>query len=94
MARPGSHGGGTIGGPARQQRDPAAGLHPPPAGHNWSWRGRPSALAGRDHDAPAPAELSDDGYTLLHWTQGGMTFWAVSDVTLEDLQSFVAQFQK
>jgi anti-sigma factor RsiW len=29
-----------------------------------------------------------DGYTLLHWTRGGMTFWAVSDVNERDLQTF------
>jgi len=29
-----------------------------------------------------------DGYTLLHWTRGGMTFWAVSDVNEKDLQAF------
>ena len=41
-----------------------------------------------------PASQTRSGYNILHWTRGGMTFWAVSDVTLEDLQSFVAQFQK
>ncbi len=29
-----------------------------------------------------------DGYALLHWTRGGMTFWAVSDVNEADLKSF------
>lgn len=36
----------------------------------------------------APAERSQDGYTLLNWTQGGMTFWAVSDVNKADLATF------
>jgi anti-sigma factor RsiW len=36
-----------------------------------------------------PAEARPgDGYTLLHWTRGGMTFWAVSDVNEKDLQAF------
>jgi anti-sigma factor RsiW len=36
-----------------------------------------------------PAEAKPgDGYTLLHWTRGGMTFWAVSDVNEKDLQTF------
>jgi anti-sigma factor RsiW len=36
-----------------------------------------------------PAEAKPgDGYTLLHWTRGGMTFWAVSDVNEKDLQAF------
>jgi anti-sigma factor RsiW len=29
-----------------------------------------------------------NGYTLLHWSRGGMTFWAVSDVDEKDLQVF------
>jgi anti-sigma factor RsiW len=41
-----------------------------------------------------PASQTRSGYNVLHWTSGGMTFWAVSDVTVEDLQSFVTQFQK
>ena len=41
-----------------------------------------------------PASQTRSGYNILHWTRSGMTFWAVSDVTPEDLQSFVAQFQK
>jgi mycothiol system anti-sigma-R factor len=28
------------------------------------------------------------GYNLLHWTAGGMTFWAVSDLNAGDLQGF------
>jgi anti-sigma factor RsiW len=37
----------------------------------------------------APAESKPgDGYTLLHWTRGGMTFWAVSDVNEADLKAF------
>jgi len=36
-----------------------------------------------------PAEARPgDGYTLLHWTRGGMTFWAVSDVNDQDLHAF------
>jgi anti-sigma factor RsiW len=36
---------------------------------------------------PDEAKLAD-GYTLLHWTRAGMTFWAVSDVNETDLQAF------
>jgi len=37
----------------------------------------------------APAEAHPgDGYTLLHWTRAGMTFWAVSDVNQADLRTF------
>jgi anti-sigma factor RsiW len=41
------------------------------------------------HGDLGPAEAKPgDGYTLLHWTRGGMTFWAVSDVAEKDLQAF------
>jgi len=29
------------------------------------------------------------GYNLLHWTQSGMTYWAVSDLNSSELQEFV-----
>ncbi|HLK51595.1 MAG TPA: sigma-70 family RNA polymerase sigma factor [Bryobacteraceae bacterium] len=31
---------------------------------------------------------SRDGYNLLHWTSGAMTYWAISDLSLTDLQEF------
>ena len=38
---------------------------------------------------PGPSEAKPgDGYTLLHWTRAGMTFWAVSDVNEADLRTF------
>ncbi len=45
---------------------------------------------------PAQAGVSDalaraaprQGYNLLHWAQGGMVFWAVSDVNPDDLGEF------
>ena len=43
---------------------------------------------------PAPAgRHSRDGYTLLDWRQGGMTYWAVSDVNPNDLDAFEALLQ-
>ncbi len=35
-----------------------------------------------------------NGYNLIHWSQGGMTFWAVSDVSPQDLQTFVHLLQQ
>lgn len=36
-----------------------------------------------------PAEAHPaGGYTLVHWSRGGMTFWAVSDVNEADLRAF------
>ena len=33
------------------------------------------------------------GYNLLHWTQSGMTYWAVSDLNSTELQEFVRLVQ-
>jgi anti-sigma factor RsiW len=30
--------------------------------------------------------VSRDGYNAVHWTSGGMTYWAVSDVSAQDLE--------
>jgi anti-sigma factor RsiW len=34
------------------------------------------------------------GYNLIHWSQSGMTYWAVSDLNSGDLQLFVQLIQK
>ena len=34
------------------------------------------------------ASSSENGFHFLHWTRGGMTFWAVSDVDPADLRQF------
>jgi anti-sigma factor RsiW len=34
------------------------------------------------------------GYNIIQWTKGGMTYWAVSDVTPGDLQAFVQLVQQ
>jgi anti-sigma factor RsiW len=36
---------------------------------------------------------TDNGYNLFHWSQSGMTFWAVSDVETTQLETFVQLFQ-
>jgi anti-sigma factor (TIGR02949 family) len=33
------------------------------------------------------------GYHLIHWTKSGMTYWAVSDLNLNELQQFVRLMQ-
>lgn len=47
---------------------------------------------------PASGEASDtmsvDGYTVLHWRQGDLEFWAVSDVAAGDLVEFRTAFQR
>ncbi len=49
---------------------------------------------------PAPAEResglqasSDNGYNIMHWDTGGVSYWAVSDVSKPDLNEFVSQFR-
>jgi anti-sigma factor RsiW len=41
---------------------------------------------------PAPAR-PHDGYNLLRWTQGGLEFWAVSDVEAGDLRALRDAFK-
>ena len=35
-----------------------------------------------------PKMSSRQGFNLVHWTRQGMTFWAVSDLNLDELQQF------
>jgi anti-sigma factor RsiW len=39
--------------------------------------------------AAGPGAGSRSGYNFEHWTQGGMTFWAVSDLEAGELAAFV-----
>ena len=43
------------------------------------------APAGKNVD---PQQLTRQGYHLIHWVQGGMDFWAVSDVETVQLDKF------
>ena len=51
----------------------------------------PTAQAGA---AQAPEATQRQGYNLVHWTQNGMNFWAVSDVEAAQLKEFVADWGK
>jgi anti-sigma factor (TIGR02949 family) len=48
-------------------------------------------------DSLQQASRSDDmpreGYHVLHWTEGGMVFWAVSDLNLPELRAFEEAFR-
>jgi anti-sigma factor RsiW len=33
------------------------------------------------------------GYNVIHWNRSGMTFWAVSDINLSELQEFTQAVQ-
>jgi anti-sigma factor RsiW len=52
----------------------------------FSW---PAPQAG---DTPAAIEVRQ-GYNQIHWMQGGMTYWAVSDLNVDELQAFVQLVQ-
>jgi len=43
--------------------------------------------------APPAGKHTVDGYTLLDWSKGGMTYWAVSDVNPNDLVQFESLHQ-
>ena len=43
--------------------------------------------------APGEAEETRQGYALVHWSQGGMTCWAVSDLNPSDLREFTRLVQ-
>jgi anti-sigma factor RsiW len=43
--------------------------------------------------APSGETMATDGYTLVHWRQGDLDFWAVSDVAGGDLDQFRRAFE-
>ena len=42
---------------------------------------------------PVGIATKHDGYSLVRWTSGGLEFWAVSDIDLDDLQLFHRTFK-
>ena len=40
------------------------------------------------------APQTREGYNIFHWSQGGMTYWAVSDLADDELQTFVTLLRK
>jgi anti-sigma factor RsiW len=51
------------------------------------WPGAANAISN-------PAVADRNGYSIVHWTQDGMTFWAVSDVGPGELRAFTAAWQE
>lgn len=41
----------------------------------------------------APQVAVRQGYNLIHWTRAGMSYWAVSDLNLSELQTFAQALQ-
>jgi anti-sigma factor RsiW len=50
--------------------------------------------AAESDAAQAPETAQRQGYNLVHWTQNGMNFWAVSDVESSQLREFTKDWQK
>jgi anti-sigma factor RsiW len=42
----------------------------------------------------APGKLTLQGYHLIHWTQAGMNYWAISNLNESELQDFVHLVQE
>jgi len=43
---------------------------------------------------PTPLTTSRSGYNIVRWSQGGMTFWAISDLDPKELAEFAGDFQR
>lgn len=50
----------------------------------------PASSSDAKAQAQAPVLSARQGYQLVHWTQGGMRAWAVSDLNAAELQNFAA----
>jgi anti-sigma factor RsiW len=47
-----------------------------------------------DNGDMPPQTVESQGYTIVHWSQGGMTFWAVSDLAPAQLDEFSADWRR
>src|SRR5438552_4178340 len=45
------------------------------------------------NESKAPKTITRQGYQLLHWAEADFNYWAVSDVNVNDLQTFRQQFE-
>ena len=47
----------------------------------------------KPEDSKSEKMVAREGYHLLHWVDGDFNYWAVSDVSVVDLQSFKQLFE-
>jgi anti-sigma factor (TIGR02949 family) len=47
-----------------------------------------------DRGSHAAALSTEKGYHLVHWSDGGVEFWAASDLSVPELEQFVALFAR
>jgi anti-sigma factor RsiW len=52
------------------------------------------ALPSSQSPIGIPSERTISGYHIVTWTQGGVTYWAVSDVAMPDLEVFAKAFRE
>jgi anti-sigma factor RsiW len=45
-----------------------------------------------EKDSKSAASASIQGYNVIHWTNAGMTFWAVSDLNKKEMMDFVQDY--
>ena len=50
-------------------------------------------VPARGHADSGPMRHASEGYNIVHWTEGGVTYWAVSDLGAGDLEDFVQKFR-
>jgi anti-sigma factor RsiW len=53
----------------------------------YSWPAAPPSGAGE-------ITVARQGYQLIHWSNGGMTYWVISNLNLRELQEFVRVVQR
>ncbi|KAA3446481.1 anti-sigma factor [Mesorhizobium sp. SARCC-RB16n] len=41
-----------------------------------------------------PDDLSSSGFSMVHWSDGAFSYWAISDMERPELDDFVARFRK
>ena len=52
------------------------------------------ALPSSQSPIEIPSERTIAGYHIVTWIEDGVTYWAVSDVAMPDLESFVRAFRE
>jgi anti-sigma factor RsiW len=50
------------------------------------------AWSSGDESASRPRESTRNGYHFVEWRNGGVEYWAVSDLNVKELETFVAAF--
>jgi anti-sigma factor RsiW len=59
-------------------------------GHNINLFVWPAA----DRSTRPPRVRTTQGYQVIHWSEGDLTYWAVSDLNAAELQDFVGLMRR